>query len=393
MKSLWHIPLILALTTFIHYLDRNALALALPRIATEYGWSNAEIGLYGEYLLGAFYVSFGLVQIALSGVVERWSVKGGLMLSVFGFSLATMLFYPLGGSIAALIGLRLLLGAAESIHMPMNSAIVARSFPPTMHGRANSIYVGGILLALMMGPLLLVPLIERVGWRGSFAVLGGTGMLIALPLIWGLIPAFPPQKSTEKMSLRLPYTFWLYVAAGAANAFCIFGMLNWLPSYLTQARGIAFEGLSLPLFGIFSAGVIGVLFWAWIGDKTRQRLLWAAIGLSLAGFCVLFTGLPLSDMGILALLTLGVFFQSSYNAQEFATLQATFPAQKVGAVTGIYNGLTVLVGGVGGSFIPGLIVAHTGDFGMGILSVAGGAFLVAGILVFLQRRISPHKKP
>lgn len=388
MRAPWHIPFVLALTTFIHYLDRNALALALPRIAEERGWDDAAIGLYGEYLLGAFYLSFGLFQIALSGPVERWNVKGGLLLSITGFSVATMLFYPLGGTVGALIVLRLLLGAGESLHMPMNSAIIARTFPPDRHARANSIYVGGILLALMLGPLLLIPLMDWIGWRASFAALGAGGLLLALPLVIIAIPPLPANHRIHVPAVRLHPAFWMYVAAGAANAFCIFGMLNWLPSYLTRARGMPFSALSLPLFGIFSAGIIGIAVWAWLGDRTRRRLLLATIGLFFAGVAVLLTALPVENETILILLMAGIFFQSSYNAQEFATLQAMYPPSCVGTVTGIYNGLTVLIGGVGGSFIPGTIVAWTGDLGAGILSIAGGAFLVAGLLGWIQRTIS-----
>lgn len=189
----WRIPLVLAITTFVHYLDRNTLALALPQIAAEHGWSNAETGLYGEWLLGAFYVSFGVVQIFLSPAAERWSPKGSLALSVAGFSVVTLLFWPLGGSLAVLVGLRLLLGAAESVHMPMNSAIIGRVFPPEARSRANSIYVGGILLALGLSPLLLVPLIGQIGWRKVFGLLGAGGLLVSLPWCFGMCPPCDPK--------------------------------------------------------------------------------------------------------------------------------------------------------------------------------------------------------
>ncbi|MCS7298104.1 MAG: MFS transporter [Bacteroidia bacterium] len=384
MNFPWRIPLILAVTTFIHYLDRNALAIALPLIANEYHWTEKEIGLYGEYVLGAFYLSFGVSQILLSGVVERWNIKAGLALSIGGFSVVTMLFYPFGDSLLMLTLLRLLLGAAESLHMPMNSAIVARTFPPTQRGRANSIYLGGILLSLMFGPLCMSMLIQAVGWRLSFAILGLTGLMVALPLVvWG-IPSFPPAKRNMPTPLKLPLSFWLYTAAGSANAFCVFGMLNWLPSYLSRARGIPFEGLSLPLFAVFASGVGGILLWAWIGDRAQRRLEWAIAGLTVAGICVSLTALPISTLLTLLLLTLGVFFQSSYNAQEFATLQERYPSCSAGAVTGLYNGLSVLIGGVGGSLLPGLILAITGSFQNAILSIAGGAFLVAGLLLLFS---------
>ena len=181
-RSRWIIPLVLAVTVFVHYLDRNNLAIVLPQIAREFGWDDRQIGQHGNLLLGAFYLTFGVAQVILSPLAERWGVKRSLMASVAGFSVCTMLFYPLGGSLGALIALRLLLGAAESVHMPMNSALVGRWFAPHARGRANSIYVAGILVALAVAPLIVVPLAERFGWRATFLLLGAAGLAISLPL-------------------------------------------------------------------------------------------------------------------------------------------------------------------------------------------------------------------
>jgi sugar phosphate permease len=84
---------------------------------------------------------------------------------------------------------------------------------------------------------------------------------------------------------------------------------------------------------------------------------------------------------------IAVFFQSAYGAQEYAIIQRLLPAEKVGAGTGLYNGLTILFGGVGGSLIPGTIVATTGSFDAAILSIVVGAFVTAFILLVLARAI------
>ncbi len=385
----WTIPLVLAVTVFVHYIDRNNLAIALPQIAREFGWSDREIGAYGNLLLGAFYLTFGLAQMGLSPLAERFGVKRSLILSILGFSLCTMLVYPLGGSLAGLIALRLLLGVAESVHMPMNSALVSRWFPPHERGRANSVYVAGILVALAVAPWLIIPVVERWGWRLGFALLGLAGLLVSLPLVLVFIhdcpPNWTPAPPTGRVRWGRQRTLWLYIVAGMFNAFCVFGVLNWLPTYLNRTKGIEFGALSLPLFLVFLSGIVGVLSWAYVGDRTGRRVALASVGLFVAGWMVLGTSLAPSPEWAVALFALGVFFQSTYNAQEFATLQRMLPAHQVGAGTGLYNGLTVLVGGVGGSMIPGTIVSLTGSFQAGMLSIVVGAWAVAVLMGILNR--------
>ena len=103
MRFPWSVAAVLSVTTFIHYLDRNNLAIVLPEIARSFGWSDQEVGEYGEWILGAFYASFGLVQIFLSPYAERWGLRRSLLSSVVGFSVVTLLFYPLGRSVEAII--------------------------------------------------------------------------------------------------------------------------------------------------------------------------------------------------------------------------------------------------------------------------------------------------
>jgi MFS family permease len=397
-RNRWVIPWVLAVTVLVHYIDRNNLAIALPQIADDFGWSEREIGAKGQLLMGAFYLTFGLMQVLLSPLAERWGPKRSLMLAIAGFSLCMVLVYPLGGSLIALVGLRLLLGLSESVHMPMNSAIVSRWFAPHERGRANAIYGAGILVALAIAPLLIVPLVERFGWRLAFALLGLAGLIISLPLVALFVDDSPsaasnspslatfahPSAGTQASFVR-DRRLWLYIVAGVLNAFCVFGVLNWLPTYLTHTKGIAFAALSLPLFVVFLAGIVGILGWAIVGDWSGRRVELASAGLFLAGFSVLGTAFVGSPVAVIGLFALAVFLQSTYNAQEFATLQQILPAERVGAGTGLYNGLTVLLGGVGGSFIPGTLVSLTGDFQIGMLSLVSGAWCVALLMAGLSR--------
>lgn len=406
----WRIPIVLGLTLFINYFDRNNLALALPRIAEEFGWSDREIGSNGELLLGAFFVSYALSNMALSPLAERFGPKRSLIVATLAFSLFTMLTALPGLSLFGLIILRLLLGLGEGVHIPMLSAITSRWFPRGERSRANAIWTSGILFATASAPLIIVPLIDSVGWRPAFALMGFGGMVLSIPLIqyWvqeqpdhtsGLTtrelastPAVletPPdqQEKLSNASYLKDHCFWLAVFGGILNAFCAFGLLNWLPTYFNRAKGIDFEDLGWPLALVFTAGIVGIAIMAYLGDKFQHRTLLAGIGFLGAAIMVYLASISNTLTLLVCFFALAVFCQGAYGAQEYAIVQRLLPANRVGAGTGLYNGLSVLFGGVGGSLIPGSIVAATGSFDAAILSIVGGGLLASFTMIVLARLI------
>jgi len=401
IQTRWRIPVVLAITIFINYLDRNNLSLALPRLAQDFGWSDREVGSKGELLLAAFFLSYALSNLLLSSVAERFGPKQSVMVAIGAFSFITLLSAPLGYSFIPLIVLRLLLGVGEGVHIPMVSAITSRWFFPSERSRANAIWGSGILLSTAIAPLIIVPLIQLWGWRPTFAGLGIGGMLLSLPLVYFFVPNEPPHRDLtdpdgmadnepEKKPLiayRRDHRFWLMVAGGSLNAFCAFGLLNWLPIYFNRAKGIDFEQLGWPLALVFTAGIASIALMAYLGDKLQRRTQLAGIGFLLAGGMVYIASTTTRVELLVLFFAIAVFCQSAYGAQEYAIVQHILPVDRVGAGTGLYNGLAVLVGGVGGSLIPGSIVALTGSFDAGILSIVVGAWLASGVMFVLGRLI------
>lgn len=404
----WRIPVVLGVTFFVNYLDRNNLALALPLIANEFGWSDKQTGEYGQYLLGTFFLALGLSNIFLSPLAQRIGPRRSVILAVASFSVVTILQAPLGQYLLILIMLRLLLGLGEGFHVPMMSEITSRWFPRRERSRANAIWNVGILLATALGPLLLVPLISTIGWRPAFAVLGVTGMLVSIPLVL-LVVRDEPRREDGVSEAELAYirqgsdaavtgentkpsasylrspSFWLMALAGTLNAFCGFGVLSWLPTYFARTKGIDFSSLGWPLAIIFSAGVVGVLFMAALGDRINRRVMLMSGGYIVAAGMLYFATTMTALIPLVALFALGVFFQSAYTGQEFAVVQRVVPDTRVGSGSGVYNGLSILFGGVGGSIVPGTIVAITGSFTAGMLSIVCGAVLAAIALFVLAR--------
>jgi sugar phosphate permease len=406
----WRIPIILAVTVFVNYLDRINLALALPRIAQDFSWSDREVGSKGELLLAAFFLSYAVSNMLLSPFAERFGAKRSVIVAIAAFSLFTILSAPLGQSVTALILLRLLLGFGEGVHIPMLSAITSRWFPIGERSRANAIWGAGILLATATAPLIVIPLINAIGWRPMFAVLGVVGMVLSIPLVWFGVQDEPCSElgvsdaelayihsgrgtsdvaavRTSRASYVSDHRFWLAVLGGTFNAFCAFGIINWLPTYFNRAKGIDFDQLGWPLALIFATGIVGIILMAYLGDRFQRRTLLASVGFLVVGVMVYIASLVNTLELLVLFFAIAVFFQSAYGAQEYAIIQHLLPAEKVGAGTGLYNGLTILFGGVGGSLIPGTIVATTGSFDAGILSIVVGAFIAAFILLLLAHKI------
>lgn len=142
----------------------------------------------GERLLAAFVLTYGLLQIVLSGCAERWGTRRSLLLVVSGFSIITVLFGLAGalGGMALLIALRALLGLAESVHVPMMSAITAQHFPGEVRARANTTWSVGIVFATALGPLAALPLIADLGWTpsASSASWAGCPLTSHAPRVW-----------------------------------------------------------------------------------------------------------------------------------------------------------------------------------------------------------------
>jgi MFS family permease len=176
-KAPWQIPVVLAITVLINYLDRNNLSLALPHLAQDFSWSDREVGSRGEVLLAAFFVSYGLSNILLSPLAERFGPKRSVMVAIAALSFVTLLSALLGYSLTALTILRLLLGVAEGVHIPMLSAITSHWFHPNERSRANTIWGSGILLSTALAPLIVIPWIQAWGWRFTFGVLGIGGLV------------------------------------------------------------------------------------------------------------------------------------------------------------------------------------------------------------------------
>lgn len=401
----WIIPLVLHVSLFIAFVDRINLSIALPKVAETYGWSEAEISGKGSLLLGAFYLAYALSNICLSGIAARWGLRKSIILLVIAFSTFTALGAPLSFSLPLFVCTRVLLGLGEGVHFPVMSGLMKNWFPVNERSRANSIWVFGANLATVLAPIVLVPVISNFGWQAMLIGCGTLGLLVTVPLLYCYVFDTPreaayitPQEAeyieanlekdepttVDWAILRRPI-FWLAVAGAICNNYCIYGILNWLPTYFVREKHLDYDSLGYAASLPYVAGFAGFAIAAYLGDRTNRRIALAAFGFAGASLSVfLVTYAPNIALTITAF-SCATLFQSAYISQEFAIIQRILPASVLGRSIGIYNGLSILFGGVGGTVLLGQIVSYTGSYNAGLYSVVVATALGACVMGVLSR--------
>ena len=409
----WSIPVVLMVTVFIGYLDRSNINLALPKIAETYGWTKQQTGEYGGLLMSVFYVAYGIANIFMSPLGERFGPKRSLLVIVVLWSLFTTLGGAVGLMLVPFIITRVLLGLSEGIHFPMMNTLTKEWFPTGERSRGNGIYVVGIFLTGILGPVFLVPVVNAYGWQAMFFVLGGAGLALSLPVVWRFIydkPRLHPRISKAELdyiesgmekdqeevkggawSQMKPFLasmpFWVILMGGILHNAIAHGLLNWLPTYFTQERGLPFADLWYALSLPFVFSIFGVLAWAFLGDKTGRRAVISAVGFIMTGGLLYFAATAEAVAMTVALFCITIFMSMAYASNEFAIIQRILPRNRVATGVGLYNGLAMMIGAGLGPVIVGTVVSMTGSYTSGILTLSVLCLAAGAVMLALHRII------
>ncbi len=405
----WRVPLVLSITTLIAYLDRLNISLALPLLAQEQGWDTEQTQHYGTLLMSLFYLGYGSSCILLSPFAAKLGARVSILLVITLASLFTALGAVFSQFLVLLMTTRVLLGVAEGPHFPMMSTINKFWFPLHERSRASSMWVAGVFLAILLAPILLVPVMNAYGWRAGFFLLAGAGMIVSVPLVLRYIhntPAEDPHLSEQERQfleeqlkgevdegehsgaypwfLLKERSFQILLLAGILNNIVSLGLSNWIPTYLTEVRGIPYQDLSWMVSIPYIAGLAGLVVWSQIGDRTSRRGLCAAIGFTVLAGCVMVAFNASSTTVTVTTMSIAVFTASAFASCEYAFGQRIVPRQHISGGIGIVNGLGLIIGGGLGPVVGGLIL--DGATGNGAIILASIALAAASASYWLGRR-------
>jgi OPA family glycerol-3-phosphate transporter-like MFS transporter/OPA family sugar phosphate sensor protein UhpC-like MFS transporter len=377
----------------LFYFVRKNLSVAMPAMEHQLGISKAQLGLF----LTLHGLLYGVSKFANGIIGDRVSARLLLPLGLalcaaanFGFGMASTVF--------AFGLLWMLNGWFQGMGFPPCARLMTHWFPPKVLATKMSVWNSSHSLGASLVVVLCGYLVQR-DWRLCFHVpaMLALGAAVVLSLILRDTPesmGLPPVEGTEiavnsdreagiaRLVFRNPY-IWILSFANFFVYTVRYGILDWGPTFLKQARHIDIGQASWMVAAFEVAGILGMLSSGWLTDKVfggrgaRACLVYMTLCvISLLLFWQL-PGIPV-PMSAFLLCTAGFFI---YGPQSLVGIAAANLATKRAAasavgLTGLFGYLSTVLSGVG---VGSLVQSRGWDAGflMFVVSALGGALLFA----------------
>jgi MFS transporter, Spinster family, sphingosine-1-phosphate transporter len=391
----WFIVGLLFSVAALNYADRTAFTAVFPLLKQDLGMSDVGLAAIGSFFLWSYALSSPLAGY-LGDRVPRSRL---VVWSLTGWSLITGLT-GLVTSANQLLGMRLLLGIAESLYIPAAIALIADYHSEESRGTAMGVHLTGLHVGIVGGGTLAGYLGQSYGWRLSLFGLGGAGMVLALICHLFLkdargsmplraesmkVPRLQSWSSNLILLLRIPSVAILMTEAMLLSI-GVWIFANWLPLYFRESFGLTLgEAGFYGTFVVTAGAVFGVIVGGGLSDRvartklSRRMLLQATFYLASAPTLtiLLWTGrFDLIAISIFLFSFLKTVGQSNANPMVCDLLPPRLRASAVG----VLNMLNCLAGGLG-VLLTGYLKRDYGLSGIfvGVSMIVG----VAGLLVFL----------
>ena len=384
MNRRWIVLSLVFFGIVISYVDRGNLSIAAPSIMRDFRIAPATMGV----LLSAFFWTYAAFQIPAGALVDRFGIRRAYAGGFLVWSLASASI-ALSRGTGDIIGMRMLLGLAESIGPLASISFIRNNFAGKDQGLPTSIYIAGQNIGQALGALAGAMLLDRFGWRMMFAITG-VGALIWLPC-WlvatpsdGTRAARQAQKAVDDLAaprrwtwpmLLSNQTFWAMSLAVLLSSYYWYFVLTWVPSYLILSRGFSTLEMGRVIStALFTMAVVNVLAGS-VVDKLaarigvfQARLRFAVVGYSVAAAILLMLVTP-NPAWALPILTLSMCATGIGNSNFWTISQHVPPKNMVGRTIGFLNTVSVAAGGAA-PVITGLLLGPQKQFGPAIF-VAG----------------------
>lgn len=270
----WYVLTILTIVYTFNFVDRQIIAIVSPAIKEELGLSDSTLGLLKGLAFAVLYTTIG---IPIAWAADRWNRVSIVTVSLAVWSAFTALS-GLAANAAQLALARVGVGIGEAGGSPPSHAIIADYFPKEKRSTALSIYSLGIPFGQMLAFLAGGWVLENLGWRNAFFVVGVPGVILAIVL--KLTVREPVRGAQDGAIARATFgagfaalmkikSYWGVAAGTAFASFTGYGIGLWVVDFYRRTYELSYTEITVPL-GIINGVVYG--FGTWAGGFLTDRL-------------------------------------------------------------------------------------------------------------------------
>jgi ACS family glucarate transporter-like MFS transporter len=356
------------------YVDRVCISTAKGPITAELNLTDEQFG----WILSIFALGYALFQTptgvladrfgprrVLTGVVAVWSLFTGLtgMMHHFG----------------SMLVVRFLFGAGEAGGFPGMARAVYSWVPMNERGLVTGINFSGGRLGAAFALPGIAWMVERLGWRQTFGILMGVGLVWALGWLWwfrddpGAHPRIRREEldlirrarqqaseSTPAVALSAGDLFgsrnlWFAMVQYFCSNFTFFFCLTWLFPHLKKTYQLDAIAAGWYASAPLIAGALGNIFAGWLVDRIYRSGKWklsrqipAILGFSLAALGLVASVFMETAFGSVVWLAVAIFGADMTLAPSWSFC-IDIGRSNAGAVSGTMN----MAGNIG-SFVTAL---------------------------------------
>jgi sugar phosphate permease len=277
---------VLWLTYGSFYFCRTNIAVAVPGMEAEFGFTKTQIGS----ILGALKLAYGIGQLVNGQLAERFSPR--LLLAIGMLASATLnVVFGLSTGLYFLLFVWAMNGYCQALGWTPCMRVAANWFPVSRRGRRIGVIGTGYQLTAALTYVVSGAAADAFGWRFAFYI-------PAVVLVASCVHMFvyleerprdgaalaPPTDDGEPVSdgavaaarrsfaanvaltLSNPVLWFLALALGLLNA-CRYGFLDWGITHLYEVQGETVGKAAIKYAVLPLGGIVGAYASGWASDR------------------------------------------------------------------------------------------------------------------------------
>ena len=407
-KMAWRILPLLTLAYIVNFLDRTNVGFAALTMNADVGLTSAQFGTGA----GILFLGYCLFEVPSNVALHRFGARIWLSRIMISWGLVSMATVFVVGP-KSFYGLRFVLGVAEAGFFPGAAFYLAQWFPAQFRARIYAWFLIGIPISAVIGGPLSGALLQMhgllglAGWKWLYLIEGVPAVILGIALLglrdqpeqvhWlspgekHLVRARLDAESGERVRHQLTAAFTdrrVLMLAAIQFTYTIgaYGVAIFLPLIIKAQHFADFTvGLISALPSL--AACVGMIVWASLVDRSRQKML------HLAGMCVI------SGLGLVVAVYSGTFAiaLTGLTAVVVGTNAAravlwTIPTRFLAGIAAA-GGLAFInsvgtFGGFVGPSIMGEMREWTGSFDAGLLALSGFMFVAVALILVLRTMVT-----